>query len=76
MTTTAYVRTRPSEFTPAQIGQAIGCSRQRVIAMIERGELAGRRTPGGHWRIPASEVVGLENALEGRIPVVNVDALA
>lgn len=71
--TTAYVRITPRHYTPRQIAAAIGCSRQTVIAMIERGEIRAEKTPGGHHRIPATEVEGV---LEARVPVVNVDALA
>lgn len=69
--TKPYVRITRKFYTPRELGRLIGCSRQTVIARIERGELKAEKTAGGHWRIPASVVRGVES----RIPVVNVDAL-
>src|SRR3954454_8380603 len=41
-------------YTPAEVAERVGVSRQTVVKWIERGELDAELTPGGHHRIPAS----------------------
>lgn len=49
-----YLRLRKRYFTPSEVAERVGVSRQTVIKWIERGELEAELTPGGHHRIPAS----------------------
>jgi excisionase family DNA binding protein len=49
-----YLRLRKRYYTPSEIADRVGVSRQTVIKWIERGELDADVTPGGHHRIPAS----------------------
>src|SRR5687767_6908331 len=49
-----YLRLRKRFYTPSEIAERVGVSRQTVIKWIERGELEAELTPGGHHRIPAS----------------------
>lgn len=72
--TTAYVKIVRTYYTPRELARMIGCSRQRVVAMIERGELEAERTPGGHHRIPASVVQGADHTI--RLELANANATA
>jgi excisionase family DNA binding protein len=49
-----FLRLRKRYYTPSEVAERIGVSRQTVIKWIERGELDAELTPGGHHRIPAS----------------------
>src|SRR5919109_4282985 len=49
-----YLRLRKRYYTPSEVADRVGVSRQTVIKWIERGELEAELTPGGHHRIPAS----------------------
>jgi excisionase family DNA binding protein len=49
-----YLRLRKRYYTPSEVAERVGVSRQTVIKWIERGELEAELTPGGHHRIPAS----------------------
>jgi excisionase family DNA binding protein len=49
-----YLRLRKRYYTPSEVAERVGVSRQTVIKWIERGELDAELTPGGHHRIPAS----------------------
>ena len=49
-----YLRLRKRFYTPSEVAERVGVSRQTVIKWIERGELEAELTPGGHHRIPAS----------------------
>lgn len=49
-----YLRLKKRYFTPSEVADRVGVSRQTVIKWIERGELESESTPGGHHRIPAS----------------------
>jgi excisionase family DNA binding protein len=49
-----FLRLRKRYYTPAEVAERVGVSRQTVIKWIERGELEAELTPGGHHRIPAS----------------------
>ena len=49
-----YLRLRKRYFSPSEVAERVGVSRQTVIKWIERGELEAELTPGGHHRIPAS----------------------
>jgi len=49
-----YLRLRKRYYTPSEIAERVGVSRQTVIKWIDRGELDAELTPGGHHRIPAS----------------------
>ena len=49
-----YLRLRKRFYTPSEVAERVGVSRQTVIKWIERGELEAELTRGGHHRIPAS----------------------
>jgi excisionase family DNA binding protein len=49
-----FLRLRKRYFTPSEVAERVGVSRQTVIKWIERGELEAELTPGGHHRIPAT----------------------
>jgi excisionase family DNA binding protein len=49
-----YLRLRKRYYTPSEVAERVGVSRQTVIKWIDRGELEAELTPGGHHRIPAS----------------------
>jgi excisionase family DNA binding protein len=49
-----FLRLRKRFYTPSEVAERVGVSRQTVIKWIERGELEAELTPGGHHRIPAS----------------------
>ena len=49
-----YLRLRKRYYTPSEVAERVGVSRQTVIKWIERGELDAELTPGGHHRIPAA----------------------
>ncbi|MFL5886441.1 MAG: excisionase family DNA-binding protein [Thermoleophilaceae bacterium] len=48
------LKLRKRWYTPAEVAERVGVSRQTVVKWIERGELDAELTPGGHHRIPAS----------------------
>jgi excisionase family DNA binding protein len=52
--TEVYLKLRKRYYTPSEVAERVGVSRQTVIKWIERGELEAELTPGGHHRIPAS----------------------
>ena len=49
-----FLKLRKRYYTPAEVAERVGVSRQTVVKWIERGELDAELTPGGHHRIPAS----------------------
>jgi excisionase family DNA binding protein len=49
-----FLRLRKRYYTPSEVAERVGVSRQTVIKWIERGELEAELTPGGHHRIPAT----------------------
>lgn len=49
-----FLRLRKRYYTPSEVAERVGVSRQTVIKWIERGELEAELTPGGHHRIPSS----------------------
>ena len=49
-----FLKLRKRWYTPAEVAERVGVSRQTVVKWIERGELDAQLTPGGHHRIPAS----------------------
>lgn len=63
-----YVALKKMYYTPAEFGAMLGVSRQTVVGWIWQGRLKAMQTPGGHYRIPASEVRG-DYQHEERIPV-------
>jgi excisionase family DNA binding protein len=48
------LKLRKRWYTPAEVAERVGVSRQTVVKWIERGELDAELTPGRHHRIPAS----------------------
>jgi excisionase family DNA binding protein len=57
-----YLKLRKRWYTPAEVAERVGVSRQTVVKWIERGELDAELTPGGHHRIPASAFTTRRNA--------------
>lgn len=49
-----FLKLRKRWYTPAEVADRVGVSRQTVVKWIERGELDAELTAGGHHRIPAS----------------------
>lgn len=51
-------RTRPQPhlLTTSAAADALGVSHDTVARMVDAGELAATRTPGGHRRIPRAAV--------------------
>lgn len=45
--------------TPAEAAAELRVSVGVVKRWLREGEIGGVRTPGGHWRIPLSEIRGL-----------------
>jgi len=55
-----HILLKREHYTPTELGKLIGVSRQTIVKWITAGRLQGTRTQGGHWRVPASVVRGLE----------------
>jgi excisionase family DNA binding protein len=49
-----YLKLKKRYYTPSEVADRVGVSRQTVIKWIDKGELDAELTPGGHHRIPAS----------------------
>ena len=49
-----FLKLRKRWYTPAEVADRVGVSRQTVVKWIERGDLDAELTPGGHHRIPAT----------------------
>src|SRR3954470_15923501 len=49
-----FLKLRKRWYTPAEVAERVGVSRQTVVKWIERGELDAELTPAGHHLIPAS----------------------
>ncbi len=56
---TCLTSSRPSEsyVTTGRAGLYAGLSRNSIKALLKSGELVGRKTRGGHWRIKTSSLV-------------------
>lgn len=52
-------RTRPASLTPAEAAKALGVSYPTIKQWIYRKRIRSVKTPGGHHRIPRSELVRL-----------------
>jgi excisionase family DNA binding protein len=53
----AHLEIRKTFYTPTEVAQLIGKSRQSVVKRLEKNEIPGAtRTSGGHWRIPVDAV--------------------
>lgn len=64
----AYVKLNRTYYTPGELGKLAGVSRQTIVQWIMKEKLPATRTDGGHWRIPASVVEGIDTV--ERVPVV------
>jgi molybdopterin-binding protein len=53
------VTKRPSSLTPAEAAKALGVSYPTIKQWIYRKRMRSLRTPGGHHRIPRSEIARL-----------------
>ena len=56
-----YVILKRAHYTPQQLGDMLGRSRQTIVKWLEQGRIKGWRTPGGHWRIPADSIKGVDH---------------
>jgi excisionase family DNA binding protein len=59
-----FLKLRKRWYTPAEVAERVGVSRQTVVKWIERGELDAELTPGGHHRIPASAFTSRRGAAD------------
>jgi len=55
---TPTLRLKKTYYTPQEIADIAGVSRQTVVKWIECGRLDASMTPGGHWRINPDAVDG------------------
>ncbi len=62
-----------SDFSPRQVGEAIGVSESSVKRWIDDGVIAASRTAGGHRRVPLREVVRFIRG--SAMPVVRPEVL-
>ena len=44
------------DLTPSAAAAELGVDKSTVVRWLQEDRMAGWRTPGGHWHIPASEV--------------------
>ena len=65
-----FLKLRKRYYTPAEVAQRVGVSRQTVVKWIERGELDAELTPGGHHRIPASAFTSRRAAERSKVRLV------
>ena len=70
--------TARTPLTPAEAADLLGVSYQTVKQWIYRRKIRSTRTPGGHHRIPASEIrrLGGAGAAAGRSPGSALDAIS
>lgn len=54
----AYLKLRKLWYSPAEIADLTGVSRQTVCRWLDEGRLPYERTLGGHRRIPAEAIEG------------------
>src|SRR5262249_6720042 len=70
----------PSEsLTPAEAGRALGVSYPTIKQWIYKNKIRSVRTPGGHHRIPRSEIVRLRPSgppRPGAPPATPLDAIS
>jgi excisionase family DNA binding protein len=50
------------ELTALEAAELLGVDKSTVVRWLQNDTLAGWRTVGGHWRVPATEVARLKNA--------------
>ena len=65
-----FLKLRKRYYTPAEVAERVGVSRQTVVKWIERGELDADLTPGGHHRIPASAFTSRPNSERGDVRLI------
>ena len=53
--------TKPVELTALEAADLLGVDKSTVVRWLQNDTLAGWRTVGGHWRVPATEVARLKN---------------
>lgn len=54
----------PRMLLPREVARMFGVDTKTVGRWLNTGRLEGRRTPGGHWRIPAENVEKFLNPLD------------
>jgi excisionase family DNA binding protein len=47
---------RRSETSAAEAARRLGLHKATIARACQAGKLQARRTPGGHWRVPSSEI--------------------
>jgi putative resolvase len=47
----------PEHMTPSEVAELVGYTHPTVLRWIRSGKLRARRSPGGTYRVPRSEVV-------------------
>ena len=65
-----FLKLRKRHYTPAEVAERVGVSRQTVVKWIERGELDAELTPGGHHRIPASAFTSRRSGERGDVRLI------
>lgn len=49
-------QTPRDDVTPEEAARELGIHRSTIVRWLQRDEMAGWRTAGGHWRIPRTEI--------------------
>lgn len=57
-------RKSPREITASAAALRLGISRERVVRLVQRGALAGRRTADGTWLVHVDAVEAMRLARE------------
>jgi len=65
-----FLKLRKRYYTPAEVADRVGVSRQTVVKWIERGELDAELTPGGHHRIPATAFTSRRSSERGDVRLI------
>ena len=54
--------TKPENLSALEAARQLGVDKSTVVRWLQNDTLAGWRTVGGHWRVPAAEVDRLREA--------------
>ncbi len=57
-----YIEIPRTFYTPTEVAEMVGLSRQSVVKLCSTGKLDAHRSSGGHWRISVDSVKGLDEA--------------
>jgi excisionase family DNA binding protein len=58
--------TERHEISAREAARHLSVDKATVIRWIRAGKLAGWQTPGGHWRIPRTEIECIRSAGKGQ----------